>query len=336
MNRVRVIRILFLFTVLHFLGCSVSYRLVEFEVLEPASINFPDKVRQLLIMNRLPLTYIFLDSSGITKLSKEQLLIFDTLITNNIFRGLNDVLKQSPISSYQWPIWSSERQTDLLAANDVVLTKWEVSDLCNKYNTDAVISLESCILKMELDGFHFDEPVLSLVYMSILRTNWTIYLPEYPKPFHEYNLVDTLYYTAFKENANRQSPSVSDAVRDISYETGLNYGSHLTPVWVITDRNIFSGGNAHLRSGSRDTKKGDWNMAFNEWTYLSVSGDSTEMAKALYNMAIYYELEDNLDSASYLINQAASYDTLHLIKRYQKEIDERLQKQNTIIRQVER
>ena len=69
---------------------------------------------------------------------------------------------------------------------------------------------------------------------------------------------------------------------------------------------------------------------------MDISGDSTEMAKALYNMAIYYELEDNLDSASYLINQAASYDTLHLIKRYQKEIDERLQKQNTIIRQVER
>ena len=106
------------------------------------------------------------------------------------------------------------------------------------------------------------------------------------------------------------------------------------PDYIITNRNIFSGGNPHLRSGSRDTRRGDWNMAFNEWTDLSVSGDSTEKAKALYNMAIYYELEDNLDSASYLINQAASYDTLNLVKRYQEEIDERLKKQTTIVRQI--
>ena len=336
MNRVRAIWILFLCTVLHFLGCSGSYRLVEFEVLEPAPIEFPDQVELLLITNRLPQHHNFLDSSGISKLSKQQLLILDTLITKNIFRGLNEVLKQSPIASFQSPVWSSERPTELLDADYMALTKREVSGLCNENKTDAVISLEWCTFKMEFYCSRFEEDAIYLVYRTILQTNWNIYLPANPLPFHEYHLVDTLYYSANYEDASSPNSSVSEAVRDISYESGFNYGCLLTPVWNITNRNVFSGGNPYLRNGARDTKKGEWDRALKEWIYLSNSGDNTEIAKSFHNMAIYYELEDNLDSASHLINQAVLYDTLPLIKGYQEEINDRVQKRTTVVRQVER
>jgi hypothetical protein len=121
---------------------------VKFEVLKPSEIVFPDNVRQLLIMNRLPLSYNFIDSSSLSLLSKEHGLQLDTMISHNILRGLNDRLKGSPIETHHWPIWTSERQSELLVSKEIRLTKREGSGLCRKNGTDAIVSLESCSLKI--------------------------------------------------------------------------------------------------------------------------------------------------------------------------------------------
>ena len=70
-------------------------------------------------------------------------------------------------------------------------------------------------------------------------------------------------------------------------------------------------------------------------TYLILEKEKNR-AKAFYNMAVYYELEDQLDSASYLIDQALSSDSLELIQSYKKELDLRLQSKSKIINQVKR
>ena len=38
-------------------GCASTYRVVEFEVLEPATVSLPEFVQQLIVLNRAPFTF---------------------------------------------------------------------------------------------------------------------------------------------------------------------------------------------------------------------------------------------------------------------------------------
>jgi hypothetical protein len=51
-------------------------------------------------------------------------------------------------------------------------------------------------------------------------------------------------------------------------------------------------------------------------------------------MAIYYELEDQLDSASILVDRALSYDSLETTRFYREELDVRLMNLREIREQV--
>ncbi len=51
-------------------------------------------------------------------------------------------------------------------------------------------------------------------------------------------------------------------------------------------------------------------------------------------MAIFHELDDQLDSASRLVDEALKRDTLELIRNYKEEIDTRILNQKELLEQV--
>jgi hypothetical protein len=69
---------------------------------------------------------------------------------------------------------------------------------------------------------------------------------------------------------------------------------------------------------------------------LTRSADSTVAAKAYHNLAVYYELEDQLDSSSLFIDRALELDTLELIQQFRQEMDTRLQNRKIIESQIVR
>jgi hypothetical protein len=280
-------------------------------------------------MNRLPPTHNFVDSTVLPKLSKPQLSSLDTLISHNVLRGLNHKLRQSPIWTFGFPIWYTERQSDLLASSNDKLTKREVNDLCRAHGTDAVVSLESCLLLASPDGYTYFQDKLTPILRARLNTGWTIYLPGNPRPYFEYHTTDTLYYAL--RGTDRL---VSEMIRKVSYQSGSKFGRVLTPVWAKEERNLYARGSRDLRKGSQYTAEGDWEKAYDRWLVQSASKRDKNRAKALYNLAVYYELEDNLDSAWHCITKSVSSDSLDLIVSYKKELDTRLKNKQTIGNQV--
>ena len=129
-------------------GCAGIYNMVEFEVLEPATVSFPVQVKQLIILNRAPFTLFSVHEDNRGDMGFDELLILDTTITNNIFRGLLDVLQQSPIERFHHPYWISERRKDTASLQDLILTRREVESLCDRFAADAIISLELYSIKM--------------------------------------------------------------------------------------------------------------------------------------------------------------------------------------------
>jgi len=123
-------------------------------------------------------------------------------------------------------------------------------------------------------------------------------------------------------------------IGDAFYDSGMKYGNYLVPMWTFASRRLFNWGAPSLREAARYTAEADWESAFRIWKQLSFSADSTIAAKACTNLAVYYELEDRLDSAKFWLNRGLALDSIPWIVEYREELFVRLENQSEIQNQV--
>ena len=337
----KFIRLQFLFRALILLlllqGCGGIYSVVEFEVLEPATVNFPDDVNQLVFLNRAPISIDTWAEDNQVGMDYRDLIILDTLIVNNLHHGVLDVLRHSPAEKFQRPIWLSDRRTDTSMLEDLVLTKREVSEICDSIGGDAIISLEfySAAVEQHFD-FYKDEPdeILNHYFEVSNKVQWKIYLPDSPRPFDSYNTVDTLFFPVIQDGQLLSYVPGLDMLRDLFYESGYKYGTYLVPVWNRTSRVLYRGREDSLKLAIKYTDAGDWESAFRIWGDLTGSQDSTLVAKAYHNMAVYYEIEDKLDTASMMLDLSLDHHTLDPDSLYKEELEVRILNRKDIERQV--
>jgi hypothetical protein len=319
-------------------GCAGTYSVVEFEVLEPANVSFPDHVQKLIIMDRAPVTLDVFDEEDVQGMDSEELFMIDTIISYNLLRGVYEMFQQSPIERFKNPVFLNENRRDTTALKDMILTKPEVAELCNKYGGDAIVSLEYYTVDLDQTSNSTqsvdDEVMLTHYYIISNKVQWNIYLPESPRPFDTYTTIDTIYFTDFLDGVYQPVPDATGMVRELSRLSGKKYGRYLVPVWTNASRLLFRGKNDTLKLASRYTDEGDWDTAFGLWNELINSQDSSAVSRAYHNMAIYYELEDKLDSANLLAGMAVTYDTLEIIRNYKEELETRVLNRKQILEQI--
>jgi hypothetical protein len=318
-------------------GCASNFSVVEFEILEPATVEFPDHVNQLVFLNRAPITMDIWADQNQPGMEARELVMLDTLIINNLLRGVLEVLRKSPAEKFHTPIWLSDRRTDTALLEDRILTKREVDNICDTIGGDAIISLEfySVGLAQHYD-YYTDAPdeVQNLYYEVSNSLKWNIHLPGSPRPFDTYSTIDTLFFPSISDGKMLPYMSSVDMLRNAFYESGFKYGSYLVPVWNQSSRILHRGRNDSLKLAAKYTDEGDWERAFSIWNHLTTAEDSALVAKAYHNMAVYYELEDNLDSASMMLDLSLEHDTLEADTLYREELDVRILNRKDIVKQV--
>lgn len=317
-------------------GCAGNYRVVEFEILEPATVEFPGDVNQIIFLNRAPVSYDIWGEQNQILMEPRQLVLLDTVIINNLFRGVLDVLRDSPVDNFHIPIWLSDRRTDTTGLEDLVLTRREVDNICDTIKGDAIISLE--IYTVSLDqhfDYYSDAPgeILNHYYEISNSLKWNIHLPGYPRPYDSYSTIDTLFFPAIIDGEILPYVPGVDMLRQLFYNSGNKYGKYLVPVWNQASRVLFSRGNDSLRLAIKHTDAGDWDRAYTIWNNMTSLEDSTLVAKAYHNMAVYLELEDKLDSASIMLDLAISHDSLAVDTLYREELDVRILNRKDIMKQ---
>lgn len=317
-------------------ACASIYNVVEFEVLEPATVSLPENVYQLLILNRAPITVDAFDKKDVEGIEPGHLMILDTLIIRSLQRGLLNLLRESPIERFHYPIWLDDRRRDTTALDDLILTKREVEDICRDSKADAILSLEFYSMDYKKQEQNFvNSSVLATRYYEISSIfKWNVYLPGSPRPFDTYTMVDTLYFTERLNGERVRILNTSQILSEAFYKSGQKYGRYLVPVWNRTTRTLYTGKETSLKKSARLTDRGEWEMAYAQWVGMSETGDSTLVAKAFYNMAVYQELQDHLDRANQLTVEALRHDSLDLIIVYQEEIETRILNRMELYKQV--
>ena len=143
--------------------------MVEFEVLEPATVSFPENVNQLIFLNRAPIALDIWDTVNQVGMDGRALILLDTLVMNNMNRGILEVLRGSPIERFHRPIWLTDRRSDTFKLDDRILTRREVDYICDTIGGDAIIGLEYYFAGINqftlnhLDSLQHTSPILHLM-----------------------------------------------------------------------------------------------------------------------------------------------------------------------------
>lgn len=118
----------------------------------------------------------------------------------------------------------------------------------------------------------------------------------------EIKLTDRFTYSAngrTVEAAILQLMSRQNAVNDISYKTGTAYGRRIAPYALTVSRTIYKRPkDQYLMRGARKAEVADWKGAIVDWQMATKSiGDDKVKGRAAYNIAVAYEVLDDLKSA---------------------------------------
>ncbi|MFZ5939712.1 MAG: DUF6340 family protein [Bacteroidota bacterium] len=306
------------FLALHFIpllavfvsSCGISTGVVSFETLEPATITLPGDTRNPVFINRAPLSPNSLITPTNEMLEMDDMIILDTMIINHLKKGINTILDQQTMDFENEPVWIDMRRQDSSAFRQPLDMSF-ASGIFENYHSDILFSLENYAFKSKVK---IEDPIESAYYYGEVSLSasftWFAYLPEMDQPFDTCTLSDTLYWwnwglTAYEALKGENMPAPTDMFREASYLGGENYGWHILPHWMPAERMIYQGNEEEFVTAANLTNHGQWEDAVAIWQNLLNHEKKSVRGKAAYNLAVWYEMNDDLDQALAFAIQAA-------------------------------
>ena len=187
---------------------------------------------------------------------------------------------------------------------------WGIVDsLCQKYNCDALVSLEFFDSNAGISA-SVANPGIPVGYATNtnnvnIKSVWRYYKPSTKVVIDDFSM-NTVSNTGhwrspyFLYNQNNKYNTVSTT----GYWAGIDYGFRISEQWVLEGRHYFKGGNSSLRSASKSARFNMWDEASRIWEGESNSMKAKVRARALHNLAIYYERKGDIDNALKLANES--------------------------------
>jgi hypothetical protein len=299
---------------------------ISIQVMEPAVITLPEYISQAAFINRsyIPL-YHHEDTSSY---SPKEVFVLDTIMNNRIFMGLRDGLNESPLFDLDSIHIIQSRRNDTVGFLKPLKSE-QLDLLAQRERAEALISLEYYEIR--------DTISLSIDYMDFIafrqvasRTVWRVYDLKLDSVLDEFIMRDTVDWISFgqtKDHALANLPEFVSALRIAGYNAGHRYSQRISPAWYAVPRFYHTAGGKAMKKAAQKAAAQDWIGASDIWENLAYQENSKAAARACFNMALVYEMEDlfipALDWAvkSYLIKQdPVTMEYIELLKdRYDKQ-----------------
>jgi hypothetical protein len=190
---------------------------------------------------------------------------------------------------------------------------WDtVTELCNKNQTDALLSIEifdtDFILTnspvtfetRNINGKSITLPVIRATGVAVINVGIRLY------DAANHVILDE-YQTSHRMNFNGEAATLQGAINAMldkveatkraSYESGFAYGERITPTYYQVTRYFFNSPKKKLGAGVRYSEVGDWKNAIGEWTKVVNTGKRKHAGRAAYNIAVGYEVLGDMEKA---------------------------------------
>ncbi|QHT68856.1 hypothetical protein GXP67_20490 [Rhodocytophaga rosea] len=308
------------------------------KVMRPAQVTVGPHIKKIAIVNR-------------TVPEKKAVNIIEGILTGEMpgrdKQGVQkaiDGLQESFINSPRFEVIRTNEELKGSGIGDMLPTplNWTViTDLCKKYQVDAILAVENydsdfIITKGDKINKKVNEKgdtikVLEYYAEGIATVNlgYRLYDPQ------KKAIVDQLQ-NSNKNKWNTKGNSVQDAlvqlidantaIQRVSFASGGNYGSRITPNWVSVRREFYKKNkrDSYFTIGSRKAQVNDWNGAADYWLKATQSRSSKVAGKACYNLALAYEVLGDLDGAKKWVTTSYADYGNKKARRYSYLIDGRI------------
>jgi len=314
------IKILSVLLVLILASCS-EMLYTNIEVLRPAKITFPTDIERVLIVNNSkPQAH---DYGHVTELfdQKKRMISIDTdsLSVYTLAAFAESVQEKEFFSSVNVDYNTIKSTGDYMST--IPPAQNEIAGLAEKNKVNAVISLDRILVNDNVSELFNQEENTFIAYMEArYEKYWTIHFPEKQQVL---NLItkDTVYWESesyYRQRAMNGLPVRRDALIDGALITGSRDVNKFIPYWEKVDRYFFNFKNKSFKPGMDAVYKKDWEGAISCWEKLLLNAKSeTYKAKIAHDLAVAYEIRENIEKAYEYSNKSLEFFMNSIIVDYQ-------------------
>lgn len=178
-----------------------------------------------------------------------------------------------------------------------------MNEIRSKTGADAIISLDKLVLQTDKRE-HYRQQGYSYADMtgkvhSILR----VYMPTMEGRIPAVQYTDSLRWEGFdiqdgNAYAELMLPSRQEAMKQLVVQAAEKMTYVFSPHWVMQDRWYYTATNSLMREAENFAKGAQWQNALEKWeVYYNSTGSQQNKAKAATNIALAYEMLDNMEKA---------------------------------------
>ncbi|HPG34232.1 MAG TPA: DUF6340 family protein [Lentimicrobium sp.] len=320
----------------------------QMQILKPGMITLPSDIKRVGVVNRS------LPGEGhgfgnfLEGLVSGESIAADREASGKCIRGLAAGLNEGPrlnavviegvdlrgTGTRQWP----------------VSLPWEqVSDICSRFNVDALIALETFDSDMALRESSADvervinkeKVVVREYYAELLmnvRSGWTIYQPALQEIVDQDAFTDEMRWEESGDSPQKalgSLPSKRELLNESGFFSGTQYAARISPTWVNETRTYYRKANDEFKIAAKFVKQQKWTDAIGIWKRYTVDADPKVAGRACYNMALASEMDGNLVIALEWANRSWQSFGLKQGEFYAQLIEHRIFEQKKLEKQME-
>tara|TARA_B110000037_G_scaffold62147_1_gene76027 strand:- start:20604 stop:21638 length:1035 start_codon:yes stop_codon:yes gene_type:complete len=250
---------------------------------------------------------------------------FDQLTTNQRFEFVTIMdsltVKNGGIDIFPAPLQWFEVEKLCLANEVGFLIALEVYDT----DTKAAYSTGSTIRNTPLGSVTV--PTHKATVTTIIKTGWRIYDPVNKIILDEFWLTDLISSTGGGINPVEALSAVlnrGQAVKQLSNDIGRFYARRIEPQSFRVWRNYYNKGSRNSKIAKRRSEVGDWDGAAEMWEKDLNSPKRKVAGRGTYNMAIYKEINGDVEGALEMAQKAYSDYNIREAQTYSRILRDRI------------
>jgi Family of unknown function (DUF6340) len=303
--------IFILFSLILF-ACSCARRSTSMTVLQPAQMKLPDHISAVAVVDRSKPSNGWLNV--LEGLLSGEAIGQDRASREQAVRGITQTLTRTPrfrVVSTGIEMTGSKAGVNLPAP----LTWSEVQRICDDYNADAILCIESFDSnngatsrrsenkKKDKNGKEYIEYTYNALQRTGVRMGWRMYDPKQQIILDEFvtdNYLERSATGSTERAALSNLPAPLAVTREVARIGGNHYASRVAPLYIQVNSRYYKkakGYSQQMQKADRFARSKDFKKAAEIWKQVEArSADNRKAAgRAAYNMAVAAETEGNYD-----------------------------------------
>ena len=332
-------------------GCS-GIKTLTIQTKEPAQVKLPTNIEKLLIVNntatqphdighikkrlgRSQGEKVSVNTDSLSLIYTEALTQF--LNEEGFFEMV--MLHDKPLRSDR-EYWKEEP-----------IAPEKMQELKRETGTDAVVSLDKLLISSDWEDLFVQEGYPYSKLTGKISSTLRLYMPTQEGLIPTVQYIDSLYWEGFDISGDGMAyaefvvPHAEQALKELAIYAADKMTHVLTPHWITQERWYYTLGSSTMREAEAFAGQAKWEEAIAKWdSFYNSTNKKVEKAKAASNIALGYEMLDDLETAhewiliaEKLFQESTSSNSLERkrISIYKTELERRLDTSNKLDMQMQ-